>query len=151
MIYNVLRTAIKRHLDETKLLINQLTNQIVIREPVQPGRPLGEIILHMIRSIEFYLRGLTTNHWEPLPYNITTYRSAQDIKNLYEDVVQKAKNYLENLPPSVLNELLEGFSRPATKAEVLLEMLEHSIHHRGQILVYLRLLGLEPAKIPYIV
>ena len=28
MIYNFLRTAIERHLDETKLLINQLTNQI---------------------------------------------------------------------------------------------------------------------------
>ncbi|MHA1637067.1 MAG: DinB family protein [Candidatus Thorarchaeota archaeon] len=30
-------------------------------------------------------------------------------------------------------------------------MLEHSIHHRGQLTVYLRLLGVEPENIEYII
>ncbi|MHA2462691.1 MAG: DinB family protein [Candidatus Thorarchaeota archaeon] len=33
---------------------------------------------------------------------------------------------------------------------MLLELIEHSIHHRGQITVYYRLLGIKPAHIPYI-
>lgn len=150
-VYGILKSAIGRHFEETKLLIDQLSDQILLEEPVQSGRSLGEIVLHMIRSFEYYSRGLTTNHWEPLPYNLTTCGSALEIKNLYEDVVNKTKNYLNEISPTALNDVLEDFNRPATKTEVLLEMLEHSIQHRGQILVYFRLLGLEPPKIPYIV
>ncbi|MCK4567807.1 MAG: hypothetical protein KAU48_10925 [Candidatus Thorarchaeota archaeon] len=34
---------------------------------------------------------------------------------------------------------------------MILEMLEHSIHHRGQITAYYRLLGISPVLILYIV
>ena len=150
-VYKLLTTAAERHFEETKLLIEQLDNQNIISEPVQTGRPLGEIVLHMIRSLEFYSRGLATNHWEPLTYNLTDYGSAQDVSNLYNDVVKKALAHLKQISPVDLNNNLKNFNRSATKAEILLEMLEHSIQHRGQLLVYLRLLDVEPAKIPYIV
>ncbi|MFX1507244.1 MAG: DinB family protein [Promethearchaeota archaeon] len=150
-VYNFLISAIERHFEETKLLFNQLTDEVVISEPVQSGRPLGEIILHMIRSLEFYSRGLATNHWELLSYNISDFRSAQDINNLYTTVVKKTLNHLKLLSPTDLNDILDNFNRSASKLEVLLEMLEHSIQHRGQLLVYYRLLNIEPVKIPYIV
>ncbi|MFX1283347.1 MAG: DinB family protein [Promethearchaeota archaeon] len=150
-VYTFLQSAIDRYFDETRLLIDQLTDHILLAEPVQSGRSLGEIVLHIIRSLEYYSRGLITDHWEPLAYNLTTYSSASNIKNLYEDVIHKVKSYLNEISPIALNDVLEDFNHPATKAEVLLEMLEHGIQHRGQILVYFRLLGLEPAKIPYIV
>ncbi|MFW9905024.1 MAG: DinB family protein [Candidatus Thorarchaeota archaeon] len=150
-VYNLLTSAIARHFEETKLLFDQLTDEVVISQPVQTGRPLGEIMLHMIRSLEFYSRGLATNHWEPLSYNISDFRSAQNINDLYTTVVRKTLNYLKLLSPADLNDILHNFNRSASKLEVLLEMFEHSIQHRGQVLVYFRLLNLEPAKIPYIV
>lgn len=150
-VYTFLTSAIKRHLEETKLLIDQLTDQIILSEPVQTGRPLGEIILHMIRSLEFYSQGLAINHWEPLSYSMSDYGSAQDVSNLYTTVVKKTLNYLKQISPTDLNDTLENFNRSATKLEVLMEMLEHSIQHRGQLLVYFRLENLEPAKILYIV
>jgi uncharacterized damage-inducible protein DinB len=150
-VYKLLTSAAERHFEETKLLIEQIDDQAIISEPVQTGRPLGEIALHMIRSLEFYARGLATDHWEPLSYNLSDYRSTQDLNKLYNVVVKKALTHLKQISPADLNDILENFNRSATKAEVLLEMLEHSIQHRGQLLVYLRLLNLEPAKIPYIV
>jgi uncharacterized damage-inducible protein DinB len=132
-------------------LINQLKDEIILNEPVDSGRPFGEIVLHMIRSIEFYSRGLATGQWEPLPYDLKTYETSQKIKTLYEDTVQKARDHIKKLPLSELEETIKDFNRPATKIEILLEMLEHNIQHRGQVLVYLRLLGIKPAKIPYIV
>jgi len=150
-VYGFLKSAIERHFEETKLLIDQLSDQILLEEPVQLGRPLVEIVLHMIRSFEYYSRGLSTDHWEPLPYDLTVYGSALEIKSLYEDVVYKTKSSLNEISLTSLNDVLENFNRPASKMEVLLEMLEHSIQHRGQILVYFRLLGIEPVKIPYIV
>ena len=150
-VYNFLTSAIERHFEETKLLFDQLTDEVVISEPVQTGRPLGEIMLHMVRSLEFYSRGLATNHWEPLSYNITDFRSAEEINNLYSTVVKKTLNHLKQLSPADLDDILDHFNRPASKFEILLEMLEHSIQHRGQLLVYYRLLDIKPAKIPYIV
>ncbi|MHA2202770.1 MAG: DinB family protein [Candidatus Hodarchaeales archaeon] len=150
-VYRFLTSAVERHFEETKLLINQLDKLDIFSEPVQTGRSLGEIVLHMIRSLEFYLRGLATNHWEPLSYNLSDYGSTQDIKNLYNTVVNKTLTHLKQISPNELSDVIESFNRSATKAEVLLEVLEHSIQHRGQLLVYFRLLDLEPAEIPYIV
>ena len=48
-VHRFLTSAIERHFEETKLLIDQLVDQDILSEPVQTGRPLGEIVLHMIR------------------------------------------------------------------------------------------------------
>ncbi|MFQ5978343.1 MAG: DinB family protein [Candidatus Heimdallarchaeota archaeon] len=150
MLYQVLREAILRHFRETKPLIEQLTDSMVMAEPVETGRPLGEIILHMLRSIEFYMQGLTKDVWKPLPYQLSTYGTAESIQTLYTEVVAKAGDYLERFDPLTLENVIDRFNRPATKSEILLEMLEHSVQHRGQVVVYYRLLGLKPAVIPYI-
>ncbi len=84
LVFNFLQSAIERHFEETGLLIDQLAdnNNILLSEPVQSGRPLGEIFLHMIRSYEYYLRGLTNGIWKPLPYTLTKYDSIQKIKDM---------------------------------------------------------------------
>lgn len=151
MPYDFLKKAIQRHIRETKLIVDQLNDPLVISEPVEGGRPLGEIFLHMLRSVEYYLRGLVNNIWEPLPYTLATYSTAQAIKSLYEEISDKVKNYLKQLTPNILTQETDRFNRPATKAEILLELIEHSIHHRGQITTYYRLLGIEPVSIPYII
>lgn len=151
MLYDFLKKAIQRHLHETKLLVDQLNDQLVISKPVEAGRPLGEIFLHILRSVEYYLRGLVNNIWEPLPYTLATYSTAQAIKSLYEEISDNVKDYLKQLTPNILTQEIDRFNRPATKAEIFLELIEHSIHHRGQITIYYRLLGVEPASIPYII
>ena len=151
MILKFLIKAIDRHFKENQLLLSQLTDDLVNSDPVQKGRPLGEIFLHMIRAFEFYSRGVIKDIWEPLPYNLDKFNTANQIKNLYEDVVTRSKEYLEGLTPTMIEKIIKPFNQPATKAEILLEMLEHSIQHRGQIIVYYRLIGLEPAVIPYLV
>jgi uncharacterized damage-inducible protein DinB len=112
---------------------------------------LGEVILHSLRSIEFYLRGLTQKEWTPLPYSLEEYSSAAAIKDLCEKVFDRGRNYIEKLSHSDLSQVIDSFNRPALKAEILHEMIEHSLHHRGQITVYYRLLGIEVPRIPYIV
>jgi uncharacterized damage-inducible protein DinB len=143
--------AIRRHLDETKLIIDQLTNEVMFEEPVQSGRSLGDVIMHLIRSLEYYSQGLAKNDWTPLNYSLEVYKSALEIKNLYQRVLIRSLHYLDEIDRNSLNTVHEEGNRPAKRRDVLLEMLEHSIQHRGQILVYYRLLGIEPAKIPYII
>jgi len=120
-------------------------------KPVSGLREIGEVVLHLIRSLEYYMRGIVTNQWEALPYTLETHDSAEAIIELAEDVFKKVKHYSNIIPDGDLSREIDKFNRHATVAEIILEMIEHSIHHRGQITVYYRLLGITPNSIAYIV
>ena len=151
MIYKILTNAVKRHLEETLPLIQQLVEVNVMSKPYAEGREIGEVILHMVRSVEYYMRGITTNQWEALPYTLEKYDSAEAIIELATDVFEQVTVYANLTSSSDLGRKIESFNRPTTVAELILEMIEHSIHHRGQITVYYRLLGIRPTPIPYII
>jgi len=151
MLFEFLQNALYRHLNETLPMISQLTDDVVMSEPYEEGRPLGEIVLHMLRSIEYYLRGVVENNWDPLPYALDEYRTADAIRTLANEVFSRAKQYIADLDSDDFLRKFDSFSRPATAAEILHEMLEHSIHHRGQLTTYYRLLGITPVHIQYIV
>ena len=94
MVFNFLVNACERHFIETELLLDQLTDKNLFSEPVVTGRQLGEIFLHIVRSLEFYSRGLAEDTWEPQTYNLEIYNDAIKIKTLYKDVITKVRAYL---------------------------------------------------------
>ncbi|MFW9777598.1 MAG: DinB family protein [Candidatus Heimdallarchaeota archaeon] len=151
MVLKFVLEALGRHFDETRILLKQLTDENIQSKPVDTGRPLGEIILHMIRAFEFYSRGVATGKWEPLSYNLKKYSDVKAIQMLYEDVVRKTRAFLAEITPTGAMKTISPSTNSAPAIAFLLEMLEHSIQHRGQILVYYRLLGIEPRSIPYLI
>ncbi len=151
VLYNLLKDAMERHFRETSPLVNQLHDNIVLSRPLKGGRELGEIMLHLLRSIEYYMRGLTTDLWEPLPYTLESYKSSEAIIGLANEAFTRAIDYMNKVTPDGLLRVTDSFNRSASVAEIILGMIEHSVHHRGQITVYYRLLGLEPHTIPYII
>ena len=132
-------------------LIEQLVEVNVMSKPYSEGREMGEVILHLVRSLEYYMKGITTNQWEALPYTLEKYDSAEAIIELATEVFMRVDVYVNLISSSDLGRKIESFNRPATVSELILEMIEHSIHHRGQITVYYRLLGIVPSTIPYII
>lgn len=151
MMHQLLEDSIKRHLEETLPLIEQLNEIDIMSRPVAGGREVGELVLHMLRSLDFYMKGVVTGVWEPLPYNLETYTTSEAIIRLAGDVFDRARAYTGRLSSLDLKRVMKTSGRPAAVGEIILEMLEHSIHHRGQITVYYRLLGIVPAPISYIV
>ncbi len=151
MMYEFLKESVERHLDETLPLIQQLTEVDIMSQPNPGVREIGEVVLHLVRSLEYYMQGIVKNKWESLPYTLEIYDSAESIINLTEDVFVRVKQYMSTIPSTDLTRVIDRFNRPATVSEIILEMVEHSIHHRGQITVYYRLLGIKPSHIPYII
>ena len=169
MLVYFLKIAIIRHLEETKLFLDKLQemsdvtleelmkqdvikpDSILFKIPAEDTRPLGEVVLHTIRSLQYYMVGIMTNKWEALPYTLTDFNTIPEVVNLFNSTIKLFEVHLDNLSLEKLNETVTQFNRPATKAELLLEMLEHSIHHRGQLSVYFRLLNIDPPTIPYII
>ncbi|HUT82098.1 MAG TPA: DinB family protein [Candidatus Bathyarchaeia archaeon] len=151
MLTKFLTKAIKRHFDETNLLIEQITDELLEKKAAEETRDTIELILHMIRSIEYYSRGLTKGIWESLPYTREKYSTSKEIIKLYLEVTNRVMKYLEEITDEDLDKKITEFNRPATMGEILLEMLEHSIHHRGQLTVYYRMNNIKPAKIDYFI
>lgn len=151
LLYEFLNNAVNRHLDETMPLLEQLTEVPIMSKPVSDGREIGEVVLHLLRSLHYYMRGVWEEKWEPLLYNLETYDTAESMIQLAEDVFKKVRSIMSFIRMRNLMTKIDSFSRPATIAEIILEMLEHSIHHRGQITVYYRLIGISPKTINYII
>jgi len=151
MMYEFLKESVERHLDETIPLIQQLTEVDIMIQPTPGVREIGEVVLHLLRSLEYYMQGIVNNKWESLPYTLETYDSAESIVKLAEDVFVRVREYMNSVPSLDLSRVIDTFNRPATIAEIIHEMVEHSLHHRGQITIYYRLLGIKPSHIPYII
>jgi len=150
-MYKFLIAAVKRHLKETRPIIEQLKEVDVMSVPFSEGREIGEVVLHMIRSLEFYMRGITTNEWEFLRYSIEEYDSAEAIIQLAENVFKRVEVYASLISSTDMERKVKPFDTEATIAQLIMEMVEHSVHHRGQLTTYLRLLGEKPIPIEYII
>ncbi|TET11473.1 MAG: DUF664 domain-containing protein [Candidatus Thorarchaeota archaeon] len=151
MLYDFLHNAVERHLIETRPLLLQLDDDLIHSKPTPEVREMGEVALHLLRSLEYYLRGLSQEIWESAPYTLEKYGTIESLSDLVEEVFERAMSYMKQLSTSDLSVTINSFNRPATVGEILLEMLEHSIHHRGQLTVYFRLLGIKPETIAYII
>jgi uncharacterized damage-inducible protein DinB len=150
-MYKFLISAVRRHLKETIPIIEQLTEVDIWNIPFPEGREIGEVVLHMVRSLEFYMKGITTNQWEFLSYSLDEYDSAEAIIELAKDVFKHVEVYTSLISSTDMERKVRPFNMEASIAQLIMEMLEHSIHHRGQMTTYLRLSGVSPVPIEYII
>lgn len=73
-------------------------------------------------------------------------RSKEEIVALLETEGERFANWLESLSPEFLAETYTDGSgqNPRTRFEGLLSVKEHEMHHRGQLMLVQRMLGLTP-------
>ena len=144
-------STVRRIFQQVQQLVDQLDDEIILKRPVDTIRPLGDIFLHILRLGEVYLTGIVTDIWNPIPYVLEKYGTAGAIQLLFREVIGRLNEYLGKLTEDLLAEEVTILNRPATKAELLMELIEHTSHHQGQIMVYYRISGIKPAEINYIV
>ncbi len=57
-----------------------------------------------------------------------------------------ARDAIASFDPEQLEETVEFFAGPMTKRQILMLLNDHHTHHRGQMIVYIRLKGLTPPR-----
>lgn len=105
---------------------------------------LGQQLLHIAQSEDLYSHGLFEGDWnfgrarfpERLP-------DRSELRTFYREVRAFTLDRLANLEPDRLSEVVdvEGAPMPLTLRSWLWFVLEHEIHHKGQIWTYLRQMG----------
>jgi uncharacterized damage-inducible protein DinB len=127
--------------------------------PSPDSRSIGQTLAHiaMVTGFQTYVH---ENHLDSLtkvnfPEYIQKSRAEEDSLRTKAEIVAALKadgdkfaQFLESLPESVLSQsvgMMPG-AQPAAKCrlEMLMSAKEHEMHHRGQLMVMQRMLGMTP-------
>jgi len=73
-------------------------------------------------------------------------KSKKEMIAKISETFDKTIDFISNFDPNRLDERLDYFLVDRTKRQILLLLADHITHHRGQMLVYLRLNGLKPPR-----
>ena len=111
--------------------------------PTPEAMSLGQQFVHVAQAEDFQIRGLLRGEWDEervrLPAQVT------GIAEVRELLARVRAHTLEGLADVSSGQLEERVGEPAaTLRSWLWFVLEHEIHHKAQISLYLRLLGETP-------
>jgi uncharacterized damage-inducible protein DinB len=73
-------------------------------------------------------------------------KSKKEMIAKISETFDKTIEFISNFEPNRLEERLDYFGADRTKRQILLLLADHITHHRGQMLVYMRINGLVPPR-----
>ena len=121
---------------------NKLQKKVIFEPEMMTSR---ELALHLIGNYTFLEAGLGDENWHPDTFKIlgdfaTTEALLAKFDGVYSALSQKAGSLKED----TLERRVKPFGAEQKVSSVIQSIAEHEIHHRGQLYVYLRLMGLKP-------
>lgn len=128
----------------TQSVLDGLTDESLKQQVYSEGRTLGRIAWHLTTSILDYLAhfGLNINgveNAESVP------ASAKEIAATFKKVSSYAAQIIEQQwTDKSLEQIQVAFGRQESNAQILMGLIKHIVHHRGQITVLMRQAGLKP-------
>ena len=111
-------------------------------------KSIRNCLVHILECEDFWVRKVLKK--EPLEkYSFDDFNSIDDFRKRWERLNKQTLDFAKSLSPAQLSEPKEytfsdGTSRKFTPEKVLIHMLTHEFHHRGQISCLLRQAGFEP-------
>lgn len=107
--------------------------------PAPKSRTVAEQMEHQLKSESAWMRSmLEIDTGEPLPAEGTR----EGYISKYREDAQRRLEILRKRPEEWWRDEVSFFDVSRSRAWVFVRRMNHSTHHRGQLIVYLRLLGL---------
>lgn len=128
----------------TQKVLDKLTDGSLNQKVYPEGRTLGRIAWHLTTNIPDYLTlfGIKMNKVENAE-NVPS--SAKEIATTFNKVSEEASQAIEqHWTDDSLSQTQKAFGREETNAQILMGLIKHIAHHRGQLTVLIRQAGLKP-------
>ncbi|WP_458413327.1 DinB family protein [Schinkia sp. CFF1] len=128
----------------TQNVLDGLTDDSLKQQVYPEGRTLGRIAWHLTTSIPAYLSnfGLKIDEVENAE-NVPA--TAKEIAETFKNISSNASKVIEQQwTDELLKNVQNAFGREETNAQILMGLIKHIIHHRGQITVLMRQAGIKP-------
>jgi len=128
----------------TQNVLDGLTDESLKQQVYPEGRTLGRIAWHLTINIPDYLThfGLNIDGVKNAE-NVPT--SAKEIAETFKEVSSLVAQIIEKQwTDQSIEQIQEAFGRQESNAQILMGLIKHIVHHRGQITVLMRQAGLKP-------
>jgi uncharacterized damage-inducible protein DinB len=141
--------ALKTEHRTTRKIIDAIPADQSSYRPDPVSKTAFELAWHIVSAEMFFLEAVASGDFHPPgPVRPDSVRTPADISAWYEDAFQAQFERLTKLSPDQLTKIMDFRGLFQLPAVIYLQAsLNHMIHHRGQLSVYLRPMG---AKVPSI-
>ncbi len=108
----------------------------------------GDLVRHLAATEDMFIGAVANGKWKYSGHK-TEEKQVRDVAiTLLKSTHQEAMKRLGTLSDSVLNEGRPSLRGPEVKTwRLLMAMVEHEVHHRSQIAMYLTLIKIKPPHI----
>lgn len=126
--------------------MNQFNDGELDFEAFEGGFSVRQTLLHIAQEeygeIQYGITGALSEF--PAAYEEASFLTGESIAGLLEDVHKDTIKYLESLnDEDLFQEVEAGWGGTYTLIDLILHVLEHELHHRGELSLMLGLLGRE--------
>lgn len=107
---------------------------------------LGELVTHFPQSELAFVRTAMDGSYSKTDLDLSN-RTPQEIGDIYDESHAKLAAEVATLTAEQLDEEVEFVGHKMRRRDLLKVLVEHEIHHRGQLYTYFHLADVEPPKL----
>jgi uncharacterized damage-inducible protein DinB len=124
--------------------LDEFEDQELNFAPYEGSWSVGEIALHIANAEEGWFQYVLKKEMDEWPdeYSLEDYPTLAAIKSLLSEVHSRTDKYLDSLEADAAKRVVETpWGTTITLGWVVWHVLEHEIHHRGELSLMLGMLG----------
>ena len=136
-----------RYRDVTLQHLDLLSEDEMHWRPLPNLFTCGQHVIHILATEQYYFHGLFSGEWSPTRLHFpATFPSKTELRNEFETIRARTLQAFDTLTDARLGDVMHV---PNAPVELPLRwwlwfILEHEIHHKAQLALYLRQLGKVP-------
>lgn len=130
------------HRKSLELLVDKLSDEHLSYTPWEGAMSLSELVVHTVGATNMFVTIVKEGEQKPAgePQEI---RTAEELRKLVRDLTANTQATLETITDAELSRTVQFASMSMTGQAMLDMAKEHEIHHKGQLLTYARMCGIE--------
>lgn len=129
-------------------LLDTVEDEQLAYKPWDTAMSLSELALHISGAMYMFALTVKNGQFTPPPA-VQSFATAQELKALIEAQTEQITEILLSLTSEQLDKIIDFKGLKYSGSTYLTTGKEHEIHHKGQLFIYLRLLGAQ--KLPFYV
>lgn len=124
-------------------LVDELKDKDLTYRPWDDGFSTGDLIWHILSSSYGFTRAAATGSFERLTEK-PAFETTADVKQAIANITEKVTSFIQSMRDEQFSaeiDMTRVFNRTVPAEQLLSMMLDHEIHHKGQLFTYVRLCG----------
>jgi len=114
--------------------------------PTPEAMSFGEQLIHLSYNLGWLSSSYLSSGEHPINEDDKRLQDKDSIRVVVARTYDHAIAVMQNFDRRNLGDTVKFFAGPMTKMQIINLMSDHQTHHRGQVLVYLRLCGYTPPR-----